>query len=29
MSRDTALSPSNFVLPLFLQEGERQKTPIQ
>jgi porphobilinogen synthase len=29
MSRDTVLSPSNFVLPLFLQEGEGQKTPIQ
>lgn len=29
MSRDTVLSPSNFVLPLFLQEGEGQRTPIK
>jgi porphobilinogen synthase len=29
MSRDTVLSPSNLALPLFLQEGEGQKTAIQ
>jgi porphobilinogen synthase len=29
MARDTTLAPSNFVLPLFLQEGEGKKTPIQ
>jgi porphobilinogen synthase len=28
MARETSLSASNLVLPLFLQEGEKQKTPI-
>jgi porphobilinogen synthase len=28
MARDSVLTPSNFVLPLFLQEGENRKTAI-
>lgn len=27
--RETSLSPSDFVLPLFVQEGEQRSTPIQ
>jgi len=28
MARETSLTPANLVLPLFLQEGEKQRTPI-
>ena len=28
MARDTSLTAANLVLPLFLQEGEKQRTPI-
>ena len=28
MARETFLTPANLVLPLFLQEGEQQRTPI-